>query len=101
MNNTYVLTGFITKSIFIQIFLLIGIHYLMDVDGKWPFMKSATRKTKLLWVEMAVILETVATGMFFPAIFWPMVIPNLIAWFLLLYTIFEKSFLPIKYLNPS
>lgn len=101
MDNTYVLTGFIAGSIFIQIFLLLGIHYLMDMDEKWPFMKSATRKTKLLWIEMAAILETIPTGWFFPAIFWPMMIPNLTAWFLLWYTNFEKTFLPIKYLNPN
>lgn len=99
MNNTYVLAVFIVGSIFVQIGLLLAIRFTLT--GTWPLGKSATKKDKMLWVEMAVISESVGIGWFFPAIFWPMMVLNLIAWLLLFYTMSEKTFLPIKFLNPA
>lgn len=97
MNNAYVLTVFIAGSIFVQIGLFLAIRF--TVTGTWPLGKSATKKDKMLWIEAAVILESVGVGWFFPAIFWPMMMLFALAWFLLFYTMSEKTFLPIKYLN--
>lgn len=99
MNNTYIWTVFVAVSIFIQILLLLAIRF--TVIGEWPFGKDASKKDKVAWIEIAVMLQAMGIGVFFPSTFWFTEIPFLIAFFLLWYTIFEKTFIPIKLLNPE